>query len=48
MRTYHVIDCSKLHGTSATLFGPAFVARVAAWGWTLATGRYHDFIVGEG
>lgn len=48
MRTYHVIDCTKLTGTSATLFGPRFVARLAAWGWTMATGRYHDFIRGEG
>lgn len=47
MRTYHVIDCTKLHGTSATLYAPAFVARIHAMIWTALTGRPHDFIRGD-
>ena len=46
MRTYHVIDCTKLEGVSASIFGPVFVAHIAAWAWSVCTGRTHDYIPG--
>lgn len=47
MRTWAIIDCTTLEGTTASVFGPAFVAHAAAWWFSVRSGRFHDYIRGE-
>ena len=43
MRSYSIFDCTKVSGTAFRIFGPKWVAALAAIITSKVTGRFHDY-----